>query len=486
MGGSGRSAVLAIVLASLAAGGCEVLFGVPAPTFVGDDGAGATVELRVSIEGSAGAHGAPVRVTAPGDLDCPGKCTLAVPVGTDVSFTSGVVANAQFRGWSGVGVLCGDAPVCVVHASAPGELVVRWDLPANVAFVTSRIYAADFALGDEAHAVADHECEQLAAAANLPPGPYVAWLSTTLEPAITHLGQEASGWVRPDGEPFAEDVAALLAGRILYPARLDEQGVDLGNPLVLTGTRPDGQTEPDGTCREWTEVEQVGGGFLPATVGEAGGGTEVWTAGRSATAICNTKGHLLCLGKGKTDAPPALPAPLTGPPAEDGPVGRIWVSRAKLAPGPGGVARAGTICRDDGGVGANPRAIALLGEPGRPLGQLVLRDSSTGAPVTFVRPDGVVVAATFLDLAEGRLAAAPNLTLDGELVAPGESVWLGSGSFDFDTSQTCNDWESTGGDGFAGVIATSFVRGDRPLACATPARVLCVDFPLRLFTKASH
>jgi hypothetical protein len=486
MGECGRVAVLAAVLASLAAGGCEVIFGVPEPSFhpVGENGG--SVELRVTIVGTAGAHGLPVRVTGPDGLDCPGQCTISVPIGTDVTFTAATVADTQFGGWSGAGALCGTAPECVVDARTPGELLVRWDLPTNVAFVSSRLYAADFAQGGEAHAFADHECEELAAAAHLPPGPYVAWVSTTLESALAHLGADASGWTRPDGEPFAASVPALLAGRILYPARLDEGGLDLGDAPMLTGTLADGSTDASGTCRDWTEVEAPGGGFQPATLGEAGGGTEVWTVGRTPGRLCRDKGHLLCLGKGKTDAPPTLPVPLVGPPPEDGPVARLWVSKAKLTPGPGGLARAEVICRDDGGAGANPRALPLLGEPGRPLGGRVLRDSSTGAPVTFVRPDGVTVAATYLDLAEGRLAAAPNLTLDGEFVAPGESVWLGSATFDFDTSQTCSGWESTGGNGFAGVVASSFVRADRPGACASAARVLCVDFPTRLFTKASH
>jgi hypothetical protein len=219
-------------------------------------------------------------------------------------------------------------------------------------------------------------------------------------------------------------------------------------------------------------------------LGEAGGGTGVGSAGRGPNGLCRAAGHLLCLGKGKTDAPPLLPAAVTGPPPLDGPVARLWVSKGKLTPGPGGEARAGALCLDDGGANANPRAIPFLGAPGRPAGQLVLRLSSNGAPVTFVRPDGVTVAATYLDLAEGRLAAAPNLTLDGEFVGPGESVWLGNVAFDFDSSQTCSNWESAGGTGFVGLVASAFVRGDRSLACGASARVLCIDFPLLLFKGA--
>src|SRR5213592_2896892 len=88
---------------------------------------------------------------------------------------------------------------------------------ANYVFVTSTTHAPD-ELGP---ADADRICNARAQAAGLP-GTYVAWLSSSTEPARDRLGS-ARGWVRLDGLPFTDTLADLAAGKVFYPVGLDER-----------------------------------------------------------------------------------------------------------------------------------------------------------------------------------------------------------------------------------------------------------------------
>ncbi len=77
----------------------------------------------------------------------------------------------------------------------------------NVVFVSSTTSNGD--LGGQAGA--DAECASLATAASLPSGTYKAWLSTSTANAISKLGG-ARGFVRPDGQPFADQVSDIATG----------------------------------------------------------------------------------------------------------------------------------------------------------------------------------------------------------------------------------------------------------------------------------
>src|SRR5262249_42476658 len=85
---------------------------------------------------------------------------------------------------------------------------------------------------------ADRHCEESAAAAGLPPGPYVAWLSTQRDSAKARLGN-ARGWVRPDGYPVVDQVDDLVKGRMYMPIRVSARGAAV-NDFVATGTQPTG------------------------------------------------------------------------------------------------------------------------------------------------------------------------------------------------------------------------------------------------------
>jgi hypothetical protein len=110
-----------------------------------------------------------------------------------------------------------------------GDDTVMPDGPANLVFVTSQHVIAG-QLGSLA--AADARCNDAAGGAGLP-GHYVAWLSTSKTSAIDRLAG-ARGWVRPDGRPFADTPADIAAGRIWYPASIDENGAASATLVITT------------------------------------------------------------------------------------------------------------------------------------------------------------------------------------------------------------------------------------------------------------
>ena len=61
------------------------------------------------------------------------------------------------------------------------------------------------------------------------------------------------GWVRTDGAPFADSPSSLMTGELVFPARLDEYGSDLGDQVVFTGT--EGGVKTVETCADWTSAD---------------------------------------------------------------------------------------------------------------------------------------------------------------------------------------------------------------------------------------
>jgi hypothetical protein len=170
--------------------------------------------------------------------------------------------------------------------------------PANLAFVTSRLYSA-VDIGNIN--VADQECTSTAARAGRP-GNYVAWLSVTGEPALGRLGT-ASGWRRPDGRPFVRNRQALLDGNILYPLRMDESGFDTAG-RVMTGTTDLGGAAGE-DCAGLTSSSQAD----LMLIGYADAGILAWTSGGEGP--CDAAYHLYCL-QTDLDAPLA-PVIAAGP-----------------------------------------------------------------------------------------------------------------------------------------------------------------------------
>src|SRR5579862_2649322 len=150
----------------------------------------------------------------------------------------------------------GLVPYDAAVAAAPGspqlvELAGRRHHRApifNKAFVTSATFTGD--LGGQTGA--DAKCARAAKAVGLS-GTFKAWLSTSKRNAKDKLGT-ARGFVRVDGQPFADQVSDIVAGRIFNPLDIDENGdahPDSPNP-VWTGTLGDGTVATGDTCSDWT------------------------------------------------------------------------------------------------------------------------------------------------------------------------------------------------------------------------------------------
>jgi hypothetical protein len=316
--------------------------------------------------------------------------------------------------------------------------------PANIAFVTSMTYTPQQLAGV---AGADAICTGLGAGIGKP-GRYVAWLSTVAAPAVQRLGN-ASGWVRTDGKPFAASKQDLLAGKILYPLRRDENNNEVLGP-VLTGTLPDGSSSEN--CVEFTSTS----GTELALLGFTDGSTTIWTNGSEGP--CNGSYYIYCL---QAD----LSNPVAAPPSSNP---KMFLSTTYTPAG--GVPTADTRCQNDAAQHGIPGSfIALLSTT---AAAATSRLTLSGVP--WVRVDNVEVTSDF-----ATYDGTPSVTADGSHVLQ-LSVFAGA-TAPFVKSQSgtesCNDWGNNGTSALTGVSARglpgeTFGGGSSPCA---QQRVYCFE-----------
>ncbi len=168
----------------------------------------------------------------------------------------------------------------------------------NYIFVSSMTYTGN--LGGLAGA--DQKCNELAQNADLP-GTFIAWLSDQNTHAKDRVGN-ATGWVRPDGNPVATTLDTLMKGNHLYPPVKDENGVYLDNPGTYswTGTNDMGEKVAGELCDDWALETGMGrGGVVRMS-------TRFWTQGLG-NIPCNTTRHLYCLSIDHNFELPPLPPP---------------------------------------------------------------------------------------------------------------------------------------------------------------------------------
>ena len=351
-----------------------------------------------------------------------------------------------------------------------GRDVPLRDSPWNFMFVTSKAVPVWFPTLD----VADDVCAEAAAAGGLP-GRYRAWLSTTQVDARDRL-QGARGWIRPDGQPFADTIDDLTAGRIFNPPFVTELGlrkpftppkylVGTGtNELVLTGTTELGRLARGMNCDDWSMQGSGRGGATEGT-------TVTWTY-HPVEAGCFGSTHLYCFGVDKAEPlPPVVPA--------EGK--RAFLSHGSFTPGLGGLLGGGLPAAD--GLCADEAAAAGLS--GRFVAALATSTSSVAArfaaPVgtVWVRLDGIPLNAPGTDLFAGNGIAPLNVTSQ-KAYADDQRVWLGSkGPRDLPmAAMTCDDWRTTAVDVAAAVpTMTDWLRGDVGFSCFYEVlkRIYCLE-----------
>jgi len=98
----------------------------------------------------------------------------------------------------------------------------------------------------------DALCQAAAEDGVVPPGTYIAWLSTDQKDAIDRLPANTSGYILPNGTQVAASKAALVSGSLDNKIDQNERGDTLSIPRgVFTGTFADGTSHPD-NCNHWT------------------------------------------------------------------------------------------------------------------------------------------------------------------------------------------------------------------------------------------
>ena len=331
----------------------------------------------------------------------------------------------------------------------------------NVVFVTSTSSNGD--LGGQLGA--DAECTSLATSANLPSGIYKAWLSTSTANAITKLGS-ARGFVRPDGQPFADRVSDIVAGKILNSLSLDQNGNDVGRQNVWTGTTDAGTINGSNTCGDWT----FGNGSSFGELGETTGGAGAWSDDAvetdclvSASIYCFDTSHIMALTVTRTP-------------------GRLaFVSKGSFVTNQA-VSGADALCQAEATAAGLPNPTQFLAMLSTSTASAASRFDMSAMSTPYVRPDGVKIADAATLAAGGTLDSGIWQHADGTYVTEfAAAVWTGSISPNVvgTLATTCQDWTTLNG-GDTGSLAVSNVTDtwwntDSTTSCGASHSIFCLD-----------
>jgi uncharacterized protein YjdB len=406
------------------------------------------------------------------------------------STSDGAIARVDSQGVVR-GVTGGTATVTGTFGSA-SVAVECTVLAQRVVFVTSESGPGNLgtwqsAAGRSGLAAADAVCNAAASRAGLP-GTFRAWLSDGNDDAYCRLHRslgkriencgggtlpsDAGPWIRTDGFPFATSAADLVAGKVLVPVRYDETGRRLsGETPYFTASGLDGAVFTNGasTCADWTTADPT----LRAWVGSSNGATWWWTI--SGLLECSTPVvHLLCLEVGLGSGPALPPYATAGKKAFATSVsGGGDLSAWPGASGYSGLAAADAICA------TRAAAAGLSG-----TFTAWLADSSHSAATRFtgdgpwVRLDGVLVAASKLELETGELRATVGIDDLGRYVGH-EAAYTGAYGTGEPSLPNCSNWSdaSVAAEGVAGTLASAGTPWTwfAPTTCAGEARLYCFE-----------
>jgi len=445
-----------------------------------------TITFDMAVYGGATAS---VSTNPASAISCTGPCSQSAPlvVGTPVTLTVTASGN-NLIGWTGACMGSGASCTFTPAANAPLHLVVSHD---NFAFVTSAT-TSNGNLGGLSGA--DAFCQTAATNAGLPPDGYQALLVTSGMTNMTSrlAAAGARGWVRVDGQPFADQTSDLTSGAVRTPLEISEKGTPV-NGGAWTGANPDGT--PSGMdCSAFTSSASTGNGTIGLDY-QLGGS---WNAG--GTESCDKAGiQLYCFGT-------SLSNPLLYPKTP----GRIaFLSKASFdtskglsggsPPSTGG--SADVLCQTEANAaGLSGTFLALLATTGVSAAS---RFDSTGP--TWVRPDGIALASTAAIFMQGTLVTALNEHADGSfapLTSSGGYVRTGAWAYPdpgapmsglevpaSSPADTCNDWTSgvstdTGSVGLRDAVSSDFFgyRGGTigagsfmPVGCGATLPVYCLQ-----------
>ena len=354
-------------------------------------------------------------------------------------------------------VLAALASGCFIKPDPPGT-PPNGGVPPNIAFVTSN---ARPVTEITSIAFADQWCMEAAGAASLE-GTFKAWLSSATENARDRLGS-ARGWVRVDGKPFIDLIEdALLAKRMYYPLRIDENGNDIITSLppvihwAATGTNDMGIVDRPLTG---TSTNDCGGytGTGAIRAGYPDGAGREWTAGTLLNCSSTLMMHVYCL---QTDRVSEVDAPIA--------TGRRIFASGTPMPAGAGLAAFDSRCMADA-VGAS-----LTGEFRAAVATSTMSAlERVGGPQPWTRVDGVEATSDLMEF-----QAPINVTAAAVYLEEG-GAWNGAMTPIALGTETCFDWTMSVPDEFGrvGDIArsTSAGFGATQTACNSANTVYCVE-----------
>jgi hypothetical protein len=402
-----------------------------------------TLTLTFDDFGSAGG----TVFSSPSGIACQfNPCHAQFACGASVTLTATPSRPYGFGGWSGP---CSGLGDCVVQMSTDTTVTVAF-APYNLAFVTASKVVPGMLGGVDG---GDGFCNTEAANAYLP-GHYLAYLSTSAQPAAARFPSTARGWALPTNDPVADQmsgIGSLSGGNIFDTIQVDQNGApEFG--VVATGTSGDGLSAAN--CGDWTQPDagNAVGGVMQ------NGGPE-WQD--SALVACDLPQSLYCFGI-DYDVPllPVVP---------DG--GRLaFVSSAVALDG--GLGQADSQCQSDANDAGLPGTyLALLPTLAASAASRFVADAGA-----WYRVDGIALSPTASDLLNHRLVAAFDLTANGTrydyTVLTGEQSPSNVGF----GSDTCGDWTFDGGSTYAGdTYSTSGWFGSFTMNCAVQMPLYCLQ-----------
>lgn len=360
-------------------------------------------KVRVTIKHNGGDG----TVVGPNGFTCTtGQCTLDLDPGTAINLRGLAAAGAWFAGWTGP---CGGNFDCDVTVDADLTIIADFTPTPNRVFVTSTTTNGAFG----GLAGGDAICATRATAAGLT-GTFIAYLSDSVTDAPSRLAT-SRGWVRTDGAPFADAPSSFMTGEVVFPARFDESGTDVGDAAVFTGT--DFGVKTTDLCADWTTADNQ----LDGSISDGKFAFDLFSSRKLG---CGNEVRLLCVEIGRVQ--PVMTRPDTGKLA--------FATTDGWKPG-GGRTSADAHCAAEATLaGLSGTFLAAVGTTTESIASRFKPDA------IYRRTDGVRLlrdaglwAASFYDV-------PPQVDQFGDLVS--NDYWTGVNRFDAlaQASDNCNDW----------------------------------------------
>lgn len=260
-----------------------------------------------------------------------------------------------------------------------------------------------------------------------------------------------------DARVFATTKTNLLTNQaILNPVRFDENGADVGEVLIATGSNEDGTHAF--SCTDWTSTTtSFEGGYSMGGPGSWGSNTGVGG--------CSSSWRLLCLGKTMTATPTV--STFAGK--------KVWLTNTTAAIAAG--FSPDTACNTDrpAGVASGKAFVSTT---------MASAGSKLTAAQMYVRPDGQEVGTgteITSNLARAGVWQFGNATYLNTAAGDSFRVWTGGAINSAGTvTTTCNDWVDSAGTGQQGLLersrATTAITGASCSGTGTnAARLYCYE-----------